>query len=188
MHHALAGELSRTLESIEGVLEARVHLVLTSRAPLSPPDAPVSPAKASVLLRLAGEPPLDEKQIQQLVAGSVKDLAPERVSVVLVHQKVVAAPAADRRVTSVGPFRVAPDSRGLLVSTLVLSLVLVALLGGGTFLLLRRVRRLAASLEQVNAEQPAGTSPRLEGSLGLIERSLSARSRRRATGEGKGSS
>lgn len=184
MHHALSGELARTLQSVDGVLEARVHLVLPSRDPLSPPDTPVSRAKASVLLRLGGEAPLKREAIQRLVAGSVKDLEPERVSVVLVHASAGAPAAAAAPLRSVGPFTVAAGDRAALVATLVAGLVLVALLGAGVIVLVRRNRVLAARRKGERGE----TASRLEGSLGLIERSLASRSRSRATGEGRGSS
>ena len=105
MHHALAGELSRTLQSVRGVLEARVHLVLPARDPLAPPDAPQSPSKASVLLRVSGKCPLEREAVQRLVAGSVKDLKTEAVSVVIVEQEAGrhAAGAGDAAASSVGP-------------------------------------------------------------------------------------
>jgi len=186
MHHALSGELARTLQSVDGVLEARVHLVLPSRDPLSPPDMPVSPAKASVLLRLGGKAPLKREDVQRLVAGSVKDLAPERVSVVIVHAKANAPGAAATPLRSVGPFTVAAGDRTALVATLVAGLVLVALLGAGVIVLVRRGRVLAARARRV--AESGETASRLEGSLGLIERSLASRSRSRATGGGRGSS
>jgi len=187
MHHALAGELSRTLQSVEGVLEARVHLVLTARDPLTPPDAPVSRPKASVLLRVRPHSSLSRESVQKLVAGSVKDLQPERVSVVVVKDRPRQrqAAAATGALRGLGPFRVAPGSRTPLLLTLVAALALVALLGAANILLLRRLRRLAA---RSTASDGGVTSSRLEGSLGLIERSLGARSRSRTTGAGRDNS
>jgi type III secretion protein J len=189
MHHALAGELSRTLQSVRGVLEARVHLVLPARDPLAPPDAPQSPSKASVLLRVSGKCPLEREAVQRLVAGSVKDLKTEAVSVVIVEQEAGrhAAGAGDAAASSVGPFKVAPGSRGGLLLTLVGALVLVAFLGVVAIVLLRRNRRLLGQLQQSRSyDGSGGTASRLDSSLSLLERSLGSRGSR-ATGEGKGS-
>jgi len=181
MHHAMAGELSRTLQGIEGVLDARVHLVLTTRDPLAPADAPTSPSKASVLLRTRPGVAIERRQVQELVAGSVKDLKPEMVSVVVVAQPAPRDSTTTAPLRSVGPFQVAAGSRTALVVTLVVALVLVALLGAANIVLLRRNRLLAAELqramETTDHGLPRGTASRLEGSLGLIERSLTAASR-----------
>ena len=181
MHHAMAGELSRTLQGIEGVLDARVHLVLTTRDPLAPADAPTSPSKASVLLRTRPGVAIERRQVQELVAGSVKDLKPEMVSVVVVAQPAPRDSTTTAPLRSVGPFQVAAGSRTALVVTLVVALVVVALLGGANIVLLRRNRLLGAELqramETTDHGLPRGTASRLEGSLGLIERSLTAASR-----------
>ena len=85
---AQSGELSRTLEAVDGVVSARVHLVRPQPARAG---APVSPTKAAVFLRAqptAGahlEAMRDE--LRQLVAGSVEGL--EQSSVTLVIAEVV---------------------------------------------------------------------------------------------------
>ncbi len=47
--HALAGELSRSVEAIDGVLEARVHLALPEPSPLR--VEPALPPRAAVLVK-----------------------------------------------------------------------------------------------------------------------------------------
>jgi flagellar M-ring protein FliF len=75
-------ELSRTIESLEEVRSARVHLVLPGeRVFLDDQDA----SKASVTLALnrSAVPSADEvRSIVHIVSGAVQGLAPERVSVV----------------------------------------------------------------------------------------------------------
>ena len=114
MHHALAGELSRTLQALPAVLEARVHLVLPARDPLAPPDAAASSPRASVLLRLSpAADAVDRQEVQRLVAGSVDGLRPEAVSVVVT--RAVAAPAAvPAGLTRLGPFWVGSSSHAAL--------------------------------------------------------------------------
>jgi len=79
---ALEGELARTVQGIQGVRQARVHLVLPQRELFSRDKQDPS---ASILLRMAGQVRLDRKQVQavqHLVATAVPGLKPERVSVV----------------------------------------------------------------------------------------------------------
>lgn len=86
---ALAGELSRTLSSVEGVLDARVHVNIPQNDDLS--DRSVRPEPtASVLLKYRVLPdaakkgaPISEEQVQALVSRAVQDLKPTSVSVVM---------------------------------------------------------------------------------------------------------
>jgi type III secretion protein J len=80
---AAAGELSRSVERIAGVSEARVHLALGESSHAL--DVPAPPAKASVLIRRKpGALAVDEAAIRTLVAGGVDGLTPDRVTVVQV--------------------------------------------------------------------------------------------------------
>ena len=77
---ALEGELSRSMQTIEGIQSARVHLVIPERQIFSRDDQQPS---ASVVLRTAGR--LDRGQvlaIQHLVAAAVAGLSPDRVAIV----------------------------------------------------------------------------------------------------------
>src|SRR5579872_4609434 len=82
---ALAGEVARTLEMADGVVGARVHLVLEESDPLSGDVKPRAPARAAVLIKArAGRPPaLSTADVQKLVAGSVPGLDPASVAVVV---------------------------------------------------------------------------------------------------------
>jgi type III secretion protein J len=137
---ALAGEIERTLEGVDGVVSARVHLVLEEEDPLAVDAKPRAGARAAVLLTtLPGRTPIAREDVQRLVAGSVSGLDAAAVAV------VVTAPAAEptgaATLTAVGPLRVTPGSRALLVGALVAGLGLLALLAA---LLLVTARRLAA--------------------------------------------
>jgi type III secretion protein J len=78
----LAGELTRTLRSLPGVVDARVHVVLPDNSTLI--DAKdKAPTTASVLVRYRGNrPPLTDDEIRGLVAKGVEGLAAENVDVV----------------------------------------------------------------------------------------------------------
>ncbi|RME83518.1 MAG: flagellar M-ring protein FliF, partial [Zetaproteobacteria bacterium] len=80
LQRALQGELARTIEVIPQVASARVHIVLPKRSPFAGEERRAS---ASVMLRLIGDlPKRAVVAIQNLVAASVPDLAPEDVVVV----------------------------------------------------------------------------------------------------------
>ncbi len=94
-HHALAGELSRSLETLDGVVEARVHLALPTPDPLRPEAG--RPPRAGVLVKVRPEarPRLEALQagIRSLVAGAAEGLDPASVSVVLAETAPAPAPA-----------------------------------------------------------------------------------------------
>ena len=79
---ALEGELIRTIETIDKVRTARVHLVLPSRKLF---DREKSTPTASIFLKMKGAMRLDASQIQavqHLVAAAVPDLLPSSISIV----------------------------------------------------------------------------------------------------------
>ena len=79
---ALQGELTRTIRSIQGVSDARVHIVLPERSLFVSEQRP---ATASVLLSLLPGVELSRRQVRgivHLVANSVEGLRPENVTVV----------------------------------------------------------------------------------------------------------
>jgi type III secretion protein J len=141
----LGGDLERTLEAIDGVLAARVHLNLPSPDPLR--DVATPKSTASVLLEHRGStPPLTIESVQRLVSGGVGGLAPQDVAVVLISRTAPPnGPVA--HLAHVGPIAVAPASVRTLQAALVGLIALVAVLAGATLLLYTRLARLRA--EQV---------------------------------------
>jgi len=138
---ALAGEIERTLETVDGVVASRVHLVLPEPDPLAVDGKPRVAARAAVLLKVRPTPAaLREGDVQKLVAGSVAGLLPEAVAVVVTP----AAEAPSHRapgLASIGPLQMDPSSRKLLVGILLGGLAVIATLAA---LLLITARRLAA--------------------------------------------
>ena len=79
---ALEGELARSIQTINGIKAARVHLVLPERAAFSRVRAEAS---ASVVVRAAPNTSMSRNQaqsIQALVASAVADLDPQNVTIV----------------------------------------------------------------------------------------------------------
>jgi type III secretion protein J len=83
MIFALSQELSRTVSEIDGVLSARVHLVLPENDPLR---QQLVPSSASVFIRHRSTTPVGNlvPQVKMLVANGVAGLSYDKVSVVLV--------------------------------------------------------------------------------------------------------
>jgi type III secretion protein J len=145
----LAGDLERTLESVDGVLAARVHLNLPEADALRDArDAPNGKATASVLLEHRGSAaPIDVRDVQRLLAGGVAGLAPENVAVVMIR-RAEAPPADDGATLShVGPIAVARTSARALQGALGGLLALVAVLAAATLSLYARLSRARASPE-----------------------------------------
>ena len=149
---ALAGEIERTLEGVDGVVSARVHLVLEEEDPLAVDTKPRASARAAVLLTTRpGRTPIAREDVQRLVAGSVSGLDAAAVAVVVTAAPAIAEdePTGATMLAAVGPLRVTPGSRSLLIGAFAAGLGLLALLAG---LLLLTARRLAA-LERTQSQQ-----------------------------------
>jgi len=90
---AVSQELSRTLRSIDGVVEARVHVVIPQDDPLSDK---VRPSSAAVFIK--HRPDVDLRllapAVKDLVAHSIEGLAPDRVALTLFPAPRSAALAA----------------------------------------------------------------------------------------------
>lgn len=87
---ALEGELARTIQSLDGVTSARVHLVLPRRQLFE--EATEQPS-AAVTIHVGGRAPSGDQvqAIQNLVSGAVPNMKPGRVTVVDQHAKTLSA-------------------------------------------------------------------------------------------------
>lgn len=152
----MAGDLERSLEGIDGVLRARVHLNVPAPSPLR--DTATPHGSASVLLEHGGStPPISADSVQRLVAGGVPGLSPVDVAVVMVSRPAPAAPSGGG-LGHLGPIAVARTSLRELQAGLVALVALVALLAGTTLLLYTRLTRLRAELAQPPARPPGRAS------------------------------
>lgn len=155
---ALSGELARTLSSIEGVLDARVHVNIPQADDLADRSERAEPS-AAVLLKYRANvepgkktpaPPIAEEQVQALVARTIQDLKPSAVS-------VVAVPVAPPRPLDTGPgdvemlgMRMAADSvwrlRGILLT------LVVCILGLAGYIIVSKSRELRAPRPRTRPE------------------------------------
>lgn len=125
--HALAGNISEMLSNIDGVITARVILVLPSNDPYTNKN---NPASASVFLKI--RPGFDTTtqipQIKQLVMNSVEGLNYDKVAVTLVRSDEVdffnplKVGAKEGKILGI---EVDPESKGTLLAVLVTAFLLV---------------------------------------------------------------
>lgn len=102
-HRALQGELSRTIEQVEGVEKARVQLAIPQRKTLLRRDD--RRPTASIVTRLRAGSDLEPAQVRgivHLVASSVEGLDVSRVTLVDNHGRLL-APQADMDLAGRGP-------------------------------------------------------------------------------------
>ena len=128
---AMGGELARSIQVIDGVLDARVHLALPARNRFALDDAPPV-ARASVLIEYRGDaPPYDADAVRALVSGAVENMATENVAVIGVPTQHAAEPR-EAQLVSLGPVTVTRGTagalKGILAGALGLHLVLAVLL------------------------------------------------------------
>jgi flagellar M-ring protein FliF len=85
---ALEGELARTILSLDGITAARVHLVLPKRQIF---EEEAEQPSASVSIGVGGrEPGADQvRAMQNLVAGAVPNMKPDKVTVIDQHAKTL---------------------------------------------------------------------------------------------------
>jgi type III secretion protein J len=135
--YAVSQELSQTLRSIDGVVSARVHVVIPTNDPLS--DR-IRPSSAAVFIKHRPDADLRllAPAVKDLVAHSIEGLNADQVSLSLFETRAAAAlpaagaaadDAADRRlILGVLPTRTAVALLGLLIAAAVSLMVLPTLL------------------------------------------------------------
>jgi type III secretion protein J len=145
----LNGEITRTLDSVSGVVDSRVQVVLPDNSPLLDKSEQAKPT-ASVLVQYRGSaPPLAEQEVKSLVAKSIEGLTPDNVAVVFKRVEVQELP-----IEVLGPLP--------LSSWIEVAAVAVAVLAGLVSLLLVSVSKVRKqkikSLEKRVAELEASTT------------------------------
>jgi type III secretion protein J len=150
----ISGELEQSLQAVDGVVSARVHLAAPEPNPFD--DAGPSKPSASVLIRHRGAaPPLAVSDVQRLIAGAVPGLASTDVSVVSSPAPASMRPA-DKELRRVGPITVTRASlsplRLVAASAVALNLALLV----AVLLLWSKVRRTEDALGQARTEGGAG--------------------------------
>ncbi len=125
---ALGGELAKTLESVEGVLQARVHLVAPPPPRLGQPAAP---AKASAFLRVAAASVprvrAQREELASIVAGAVEGLSVESVSLVITEVAKTEIAVRPPSASNATQLRLALMGLSLVVSALAIAVAALVL-------------------------------------------------------------
>lgn len=153
--YALSQELTETFSQIDGVLTARVHVVLGSQDLAT---GRVTPPSAAVFLRHTPDSQVTHlvPRIRELAANAVPGLAQENVSVMLVPvRETSTAPMPWTNVLGQEGAAAQPLVKRLVILCGVLGALLLAGIGGVAAYVLRGRRRRAAPAEGAAADEAA---------------------------------
>lgn len=122
---AICGELGKTIEAINGVVDARVHVVLPDSDILKNEMQGPTVPKAAVLIKYKvdrnGNAPFRAEDIRQLVANSVEGL--KTTDVTVVSSQVFGDRPPD--MIYMGPLKVSRDTKGPLMAAVGLVVLIV---------------------------------------------------------------
>ena len=126
--YGIAQELERTLSLMEGVLQARVHLVIPEAAKRG---QTMADAKASVFIAYDSRHNLElaTPKIRRLVAESIAGLSSDNVEVLLTSTKLDMKKIQNVPLSSFAGIRVHADDFNLLVAFISILVGLMAMLG-----------------------------------------------------------
>lgn len=152
---ALCSELEKTIQSMDGVIMARVHVVLPEEQLVPEENATDNRPKAAVLIKYrlnaAGEVPYREDNVRALVANSIQKLDPK--DVVVVGNEIAAPPAAVSSQAAsyviFGPLKVSPDSVPAFKIAAIAVFGLIALLSIGLIFSARRSSNLQGEMNRI---------------------------------------
>lgn len=125
--YALSQEVESTLAQIDGVLVARVHVVLPERIA---PGEPIQPASAAVFIKYNSslDPDSIEPRIRQLASTSIPGLAGRAkrdLSIVFVPAKAYQNP---EEITHLGSLQLSPGQYSLLKAIILVMVVILLLI------------------------------------------------------------
>ncbi|MDY0832524.1 MULTISPECIES: type III secretion system inner membrane ring lipoprotein SctJ [unclassified Pseudomonas] len=136
--YALSQELEATLSNIDGVIVARVHVVLPERVA---PGEPVQPASASVFIKhdLRLDPDNINARVRRMVASGIPGMASalENTTKLTVIFVPATAYTEKQKLTYLGPFLVPEQDLGFWRTSIMAPLVALVL-GGIAWLVWRR--------------------------------------------------
>jgi type III secretion protein J len=137
---ALSGELTRTLKSVQGVVDARVQIVLPDNSPLLD-RSQWSPPTSSVLIKYRGsELPLTQDEVKNLVARGIEGLQADNVAIVFKRTEPVRMPQRNANWYL--------SDQTVVVS----SLGLMSVASLGSVLLILRGKRLRATIQKLESQ------------------------------------
>jgi type III secretion protein J len=171
MIFALSQELSRTVSEIDGVLSARVHLVLPENDPLR---QQLVPSSASVFVRHRSNARVGNlvPQVKMLVANGVAGLAYDKVSVILVPVDSQApTQGQDLEMASFFGIWMQRDNVAQAMWMFFGLVALVVVLAGGLGVVLFRRRRRVYALGSSSVVKTGSSSVAKAGSSNVVKMS-----------------
>ncbi|MFO2462334.1 type III secretion inner membrane ring lipoprotein SctJ [Pseudomonas sp. 15FMM2] len=158
--YALSQELEYTLTNIDGVIVARVHVVLPERIA---PGEPVQPASASVFIKHDPrlEPDSIQPRVRRMVASGIPGMAtavdnPQKLTVVFVP---AAAYQEEKALTHIGPFLIASEDASFWRNVLVLLIILPLLAVVGALFWFKRRSVAAPTAGEIRYPEASWPSP-----------------------------
>jgi type III secretion protein J len=156
---ALCNELQKTIETVDGVVKARVHLVLAEEQILPEEATPENRPKASVLIKYRlnsrGEIPFKDDAIRLLVSNAIQKLDPKDVVVIGVEVLDTGAPANSAATfAQFGPIKVATDSELAFKLVGASALLFIGLLAIGLVMQARRSSSLRNEMNRLRLSRP----------------------------------
>lgn len=159
--YALSQSVSETLSQIDGVITARVNVVLPKNDPFA---EQIKPASASVFIKYRPETNLDgiKSEIKLIVEKSIEGLDYEKVSVVMLPARHSSAGIQRVAWKQIGALKLAPQSLGAFwtIITGLLILLLAAIVGNG--ILIWQLKKGASSSHSPSSQpsSPASILPK----------------------------
>lgn len=146
----LSGELTRTLESLPGVIDARVHVVLPDESPLIKEEQR-RPTTASALVKYRGDQlPLSESEVKALLSKGIEGLTGENVAVVFKQIQTTPVNRSDMDLL-IGYPEVTAAAVVVMILTTIVALVLAV-----------RTRRQARHIEVLQLKSAGGAERQLQ--------------------------
>lgn len=153
---AIQGEMEKTLLEMQNVISARVHIVMREADSIDQQSQSFTP-KAAVFLKyyqgLQQNPLFTEKDIQNLVAGSVQDMSPGDVTVVLQRVQPIEAGQASPRYADFLYFKLAPESKKSMQISLIIVISIVFILLFSIVILFLKMKELKTSLSIIKSKK-----------------------------------
>lgn len=125
--YALSQELEFTLNEMDGVIAARVHVVLPERIA---PGEPINPSSAAVFIKHEQEydPDIYTVRIKQLIASSIPGLVSDKTDKIAIVYSAAAKQVIETEWTMLGPYKMEASSAAELQKILNFSVLIVPLL------------------------------------------------------------
>jgi type III secretion protein J len=152
--YALSQSVSETLSQIDGVITARVNVVLPENDPFA---ERIKPASASVFIKYRPDTNLQDikSEIKMIVEKSIEGLDYEKISVVMLPARGSSSQTQRVPWTQIGALKLAPQSLGTFWAILgSLGIVLTAAIAGNG-LLVWQIKKGATSNKTVNLKTPS---------------------------------